>query len=312
MQKLRVKKKSKKPKKQKKKNPLLELLFNLFKEVAPEDLKKEFKTLRIILESKENEVKIRFEEEDEIKKIIKKGKEFLLREEKKKKKFSRTYVFHSQPVEVIPPEKVNYSTPKVEVKNPIPIVGESIPIPRSEEMNSLETLDSLMIEEEIPIYTPEIREDQFQYEEEFNPLSELKENENYLLIPDFNDENLSLPPQARLRESVERIIRYTPEIFEKFKQKIYKRILIRNPLKEATVYEALLASGLPMKIKYDRKFDAFYVISINGISEDPSRGSYWEFYINGEIGKSSIDKARVREGDIIEWRLGTSVCGYAA
>ena len=80
---------------------------------------------------------------------------------------------------------------------------------------------------------------------------------------------------------------------------------------EKTLLSYLFFKGLDIKLSYDSQFDCMYVESINGI-RDGKDGYFWEFFINGEIGKMSIDKQTIKPDDKIEWKLQNEergICG---
>jgi len=85
-------------------------------------------------------------------------------------------------------------------------------------------------------------------------------------------------------------------------QEVYQRVFIRNDASGNTLYDSLFSSGLDIKTSYSEQFDSVYVNSINGV-RDGDKNRFWEFYVNGRIGTTSVDKQKLNEGDIIEWRL---------
>jgi len=85
-------------------------------------------------------------------------------------------------------------------------------------------------------------------------------------------------------------------------QEVYQRVFLKNDAPNNTLYDSLFSSGLDIKTSYNEEFDCTYVDSINGV-RDGDKNRFWEFYVNGKIGTTSVDKQKLDEGDIVEWRL---------
>jgi len=308
-------------------NPLTELVLSLFEKIKLSNLKKEFRTLKIKIESKEREAKVEVEEEEESKKLIFKKGRIILRKESKRKKLTRVYQINSFIDPNLFQERGYINELKTENLTPeLKLEKVSFPSIWASFQTSLKFNNSLEKELRMSWTTPtveirplmttqtveEIPEENTSYEEKFDPLSSLHTEENLYLIPSFVKrlqdyvKEVDTIPQAYENLEKGRIIDSPKEING---QKIYQRVIIENPLPLASVYDALIASGIPIEARYDSKFGCHYVSSVYGIPENPEKGIYWEFYINGEIAKTNVDEAIVRKGDIIEFRLGTTVCG---
>lgn len=65
----------------------------------------------------------------------------------------------------------------------------------------------------------------------------------------------------------------------------------------STVFDLMTACGIPFEE------EGGFVTSINGISQDKEAGSYWIYYINGEMGQVGAGEYIVQEGDQITWKL---------
>ncbi|MBU7034812.1 MAG: DUF4430 domain-containing protein [Theionarchaea archaeon] len=65
----------------------------------------------------------------------------------------------------------------------------------------------------------------------------------------------------------------------------------------SNVFDALTACD----IAYEE--EGGFVISVNGVSQNPSDNIYWMYYINGEPAQVGAADYTVQEGDEIVWRL---------
>ncbi|MBI4173684.1 MAG: DUF4430 domain-containing protein [Candidatus Aenigmarchaeota archaeon] len=104
-------------------------------------------------------------------------------------------------------------------------------------------------------------------------------------------------------------------------QRIFERVIFQSDERQS-VYQALQKAaqqaGLDLELRYDAFWGSVYVEAINGVRDgavvaDNSQ-LFWEFYVDGQIGLDSIDKARIGKGSVVEWRLAqeTSMgCGAA-
>ena len=77
--------------------------------------------------------------------------------------------------------------------------------------------------------------------------------------------------------------------------------------KNATVYHALLEAreryGLSFKAKYFPQYKSHYIYSINSTEENPKANKFWQYYINGNYAPLGVDLQKIKNGDVIEWKL---------
>lgn len=137
------------------------------------------------------------------------------------------------------------------------------------------------------------------YEDRFNPLEHLNFYEStYMQDIEHHQEEIIL---QEIPEILPKIIIIDYDIPLKIaNQDIYQRIFLRNEVSGKTLYDSLF--DLNVKTSYSEKYDSIYVESINGV-KNGDNDRYWEFYVNGRIGTTSVDKQILDKGDIIEWRL---------
>lgn len=70
---------------------------------------------------------------------------------------------------------------------------------------------------------------------------------------------------------------------------------------KATVGEALLAEGL---IQGEDSQYGLYITEVNGITANYNvDGTFWAFYINGELAATGVDGAEVEEGAVYGFRV---------
>ena len=50
----------------------------------------------------------------------------------------------------------------------------------------------------------------------------------------------------------------------------------------------------------------FFVEEIMGISSDPATGTYWTYYVNGEMAQVGVSDYVLRSGDTVEWKYEKS------
>jgi len=65
----------------------------------------------------------------------------------------------------------------------------------------------------------------------------------------------------------------------------------------STVFDLMKACSIPFEE------EGGFVISINGISQDPGANKYWLYYVNGEFAQVGAGDYIVQEGDEITWKL---------
>lgn len=192
----------------------------------------------------------------------------------------------------------------------------------SEIKDLIKTLNSIFVYIKNSFYDKELNVEKVVYEEGFNPLNEYQEFykgfNDIFSINSFYEKTEDSTDQDQLEiltGNSEEILSYPRLIvieyekpFETLNQNIYQRIFLINRKAGTNVYESLFSLGLDIKASYREEFDSVYIDSINGI-KDGEEGRYWEFYVNGEIGKTSVDKQKLEEDDIVEWRLAESRSG---
>lgn len=66
----------------------------------------------------------------------------------------------------------------------------------------------------------------------------------------------------------------------------------------SNVEDLMTACGVPFE-----KEPSGFITSINGVSQDASKGMYWLYYVNGEMGQVGASQYVVKDGDIITWKL---------
>jgi len=95
----------------------------------------------------------------------------------------------------------------------------------------------------------------------------------------------------------------TPELING--QRTYQRMVLEADAEGETVYDMtmrkLVEVGIEVSASYDFDFDTMIFTSINQKKEGTA-GNFNEFYLNGEIGESAVDKQKLKKGDVIEWR----------
>ena len=70
---------------------------------------------------------------------------------------------------------------------------------------------------------------------------------------------------------------------------------------KATVGEALLAEGL---IAGEESAYGLYVKTVNGITADyDADGTYWAFYVNGEMAPTGVDSTAVEDGAVYMFKV---------
>ncbi len=65
----------------------------------------------------------------------------------------------------------------------------------------------------------------------------------------------------------------------------------------SNVEDLMKACGIPFE-----KEPSGFITSINGVSQDPSNGLYWIYYVNGVAGQVGASQYIVQEGDVITWK----------
>ncbi len=99
-------------------------------------------------------------------------------------------------------------------------------------------------------------------------------------------------------------------------QYVFEQIYIKNTAKSGVnAYDLTLQAmkDIDVEAEYSPEFNAMYIKRIDGIA-DGTDGKWWEYYIvdrsgNAKIGKDSIDKVVLKEGETIEWRLASEEPG---
>ncbi len=195
----------------------------------------------------------------------------------------------------------------------------------SEIKDLIKLLNSIVVYIKKSFYDKELSVEKLVYEEGFNPLNNYQE-----MYKGFNDIFPINPVYEKTEDSTNQdqleiftgnseetlsypqliIIEYEKP-FETINQNIYQRIFLINDKPNTTVYESLASTDLDIQISYNKEFDALYIESVNG-KRDGDKG-WWEYYKNGKIGKTSVDKEKLEEGDVLELRLAESKggCGGA-
>ncbi len=56
-------------------------------------------------------------------------------------------------------------------------------------------------------------------------------------------------------------------------------------------------------VEYEWYGDLVFVTSIAGVSNDPDRDLWWQYWVNGELGPVAANKYILSDGDVVEWRL---------
>jgi hypothetical protein len=185
--------------------------------------------------------------------------------------------------------------------------------------NLIETISAITKYAEI-LYKSEPNLDEIVYQKKFNPLNDLELHDSYIVPIDLIHEKIENPVYQEQVVDGNLPDYLNPQVivieydkpFRTIDQNIYQRVFLINKKPDMSIYDSLFSSGLDIKASYSEEFDSVYVDSINGI-KDGQDGRYWEFYVNGEIGKTSVDKQRLEEDDVVEWRLAESRggCGGA-
>ncbi|MCF2136061.1 MAG: DUF4430 domain-containing protein [Candidatus Thorarchaeota archaeon] len=49
--------------------------------------------------------------------------------------------------------------------------------------------------------------------------------------------------------------------------------------------------------------DLVFVTSIAGVANDPSRGLWWQYWVDGILGPVAANKYNLENGNVVEWRL---------
>ena len=65
----------------------------------------------------------------------------------------------------------------------------------------------------------------------------------------------------------------------------------------STVFDLMTACNIPFQE------EGGFVTAINNVSQDTDAGTYWMYYINGELGQVGAGEYRVQDGDEITWKL---------
>lgn len=95
-------------------------------------------------------------------------------------------------------------------------------------------------------------------------------------------------------------------------QKTYQRIVLKAESDGESVYDLTMRkfsdAGIDARAEYDGEFGSMVFTSMNGRAEGVE-GNFNEFYLNGEIGADSADKAALKKGDIVEWRYAEETDG---
>lgn len=95
-------------------------------------------------------------------------------------------------------------------------------------------------------------------------------------------------------------------------QKTYQRIVLRAEGDGESVYDLTMRkfsdAGIETWAEYDGEFEGVMFTSINGRAEG-TEGNFNEFYVNGDIGGNSADKAKLKKGDVVEWRYAEETDG---
>jgi hypothetical protein len=52
--------------------------------------------------------------------------------------------------------------------------------------------------------------------------------------------------------------------------------------------------------------DLAFVVSIDGVSNNPSAGLWWQYWVNGELGSVAANKYQLQDNDSIQWRRDLS------
>lgn len=193
--------------------------------------------------------------------------------------------------------------------------------------NLIELKDLIKILSAITKYTEILYElepniDEIVYQKKFNPLNEYLElHDSYIVPIDLIHDKIENPVYQERIAVDENLTEYaSPQVivieydkpFKTIDQDIYQKVFLINKKPNTSVYDSLFSSGLDIKASYSEEFDSVYVDSING-RRDGEDGLFWEYYVNGEIGKTSVDKQKLEEDDVVEWRLAESRggCGGA-
>ncbi|MHA1772160.1 MAG: DUF4430 domain-containing protein [Candidatus Thorarchaeota archaeon] len=67
-----------------------------------------------------------------------------------------------------------------------------------------------------------------------------------------------------------------------------------------TVYNATRAVA---SVEADWYGDLVFVTSIAGVSNDPSRGLWWQYWVDGILGPVAANKYQLQNGNTVEWRF---------
>jgi len=171
-----------------------------------------------------------------------------------------------------------------------------------------ESSETKMIYAEI-LYEEENQNKNELYEDKFNPLNRYQHEsilapinlvEGEIKEKNYQEEVILYSEMPEIAPKVVIIEYETP--LEAMNQDVYQRVFLRNNIPGITLYDSLFSSGLNIKTSYSERFDSVYVESINEV-KDGDKNRFWEFYVNGQIGTTSVDKQILDEGDIVEWRL---------
>lgn len=74
---------------------------------------------------------------------------------------------------------------------------------------------------------------------------------------------------------------------------------------DSTVYDLMVALKNNGQINFSGKNSAglgFFVEEINGIKNNPSKNTYWFYYINGQKANVGISNYILKSGDVIKWQ----------
>lgn len=159
------------------------------------------------------------------------------------------------------------------------------------------------------LYEEEAQDKNELYEDKFNPLN-IYQHESILApmnvvegeIKEKNYQEELLLYSDTLEKAPKVVIIEYETPMRAMNQDVYQRVFLRNDTPSNTLYDSLFSSGLDVKTSYSEEFDSAYVDSINGV-RDGDKNRFWEFYVNGQIGTTSVDKQILNDGDIVEWRL---------
>jgi len=76
-----------------------------------------------------------------------------------------------------------------------------------------------------------------------------------------------------------------------------------------SVYDVMTIASKETDFRFSGKESesfGFFVEEIMEISSDPATGTYWTYYVNGEMAQVGVSDYIVRVGDMIEWKYEKS------